>query len=221
MQVQYAKYKDVNNMYDKMLQFAKDILEKNDGEATKIGFFPFRKRSEHIRRVFMWAERLVDGEPNINKKAVLVSAIFHDIGYALSLDNSNHAENSAILCRKYLQENKYGSEFINFVSYLVRNHSRKEMMAVRGTPLELILLMEADLLDETGALSIVWDCMSEGSQQIQSFSKTYDHILNYSCKSLSENPMVTAKAKNYWLEKQKVAKEFITQLSFDLGIDDI
>lgn len=32
--------------------------------------------------------------------------------------------------------------------------------------------MEADLLDETGALSIVWDCMIERSKEKQTFEKT-------------------------------------------------
>jgi uncharacterized protein len=49
----------------------------------------------------------------------------------------------------------------HFVVFLVKNHSNKQLMTAKGTPLELILLMEADLLDETGALSIVWDCMME------------------------------------------------------------
>jgi uncharacterized protein len=76
--------------------------------------------------------------------------------------------------------------------------------------------MEADLLDETGALSIVWDCMMEGEAQIQTFEKTYNHIMNYSYKSLKENPMVTDKAKQYWESKQNLVKEFIEQLAFDL-----
>jgi uncharacterized protein len=204
-----------------MFQFVKSYLENNDGEATKTGYFPFRKRSEHIERVFMWAERLVDGVTYINKKAVLVSAIFHDIGYAISVDMSKHAESSAVLCEQYLKENGYDIEFINFVIYLVRNHSNKELMKEGDTPLELILLMEADLLDETGALSIVWDCMMEGSQEIQTFDKTYNHIMNYSCNSLNINPMVTAKARVFWENKQNLMKEFINQLSFDLGIKNV
>lgn len=78
--------------------------------------------------------------------------------------------------------------------------------------------MEADLLDETGALSIVWDCMIEGSQEIQTFEKTYEHIMNYSYKGINENPMVTPKAVEFWDNKKKLVKEFIEQLSFDLGI---
>lgn len=206
-------------MYEKMFQFVECYLENNDGEIGNNYKFPFRKRSEHIKRVFMWAERLIDGESNINKEAVLVSAIFHDIGYALSSDNSKHAENSAFLCEKYLKESEYNTEFIRFVTYLVRNHSNKELMAISDTPLELILLMEADLLDETGALSIVWDCMMEGSQVLQTFNKTYEHILNYSYKSINTNPMVTAKSKEFWQNKQRLMKEFIEQLSFDLGLN--
>jgi uncharacterized protein len=205
-------------MYDKMFKFVKDYLENNEAETIKIGKFPFRKRSEHIRRVFMWAKRIADGEDYVNKEAVLVAAIFHDIGYALSLDKSKHAEDSAILCEKYLKENGYDTEFISLVTYLVRNHSNKELMTVSDTPLELILLMEADLLDETGALSVVWDCMMEGSEQIQTFEKAYNQIMNYSNKSLKANPMVTAKSKAFWENKQNLMKAFIDQLSFDLGI---
>ena len=54
-----------------MFQFVKDYLETNEAETIKVGKFPFRKRSEHIRRVFMWAQRIVDGEDYINKEAVL------------------------------------------------------------------------------------------------------------------------------------------------------
>lgn len=38
-------------MYDKMLQYVKDYLEKSGGEAVKVEKFPFRKRSEHFGKV--------------------------------------------------------------------------------------------------------------------------------------------------------------------------
>ena len=94
----------------------------------------------------MWARRLVDGESSINKEAVLVSSIFHDVGYAISLDGSKHAEDSALICEKYLHDNGFDAGFIEFVSYLVKNHSNKFLMTSDDIPLELILLMEADLL---------------------------------------------------------------------------
>lgn len=203
-----------------MYQFVKNYLESNNSELSQIGCFPFRKRSEHIRRVFLWAKRLTEGEPFINRDAVLTSAIFHDIGYALPLKDSKHADNSAVICENYLKENNFDGEFIKLVVYLVKNHSNKELMKIADTPLELILLMEADLLDETGALSIVWDCMMEGSEKTQTFEKAYNHIMNYSCKILSVNPMVTEKGKFFWESKQNLIKTFIEHLSFDLGLQD-
>ena len=103
-----------------------------------------------------------------------------------------------------------------YIKYLILNHSKKELMQNKNTPIELIILMEADLLDETGALSIVWDCMAEGAQEIQSFEKTYKHIKDKSCKILDINPMVTKPGKEIWKKKQTLVKEFIIQLKYDL-----
>lgn len=210
-------------MYDKMLQFVKDSLAEYDVAATQLGnSYPFRKRSEHTKRVFMWAKRLIDDtqlEKPVNKEAVLISAIFHDSGYADYLNKSEHAISSAILCEKYLRENKYSDGFKDFVVYLVQNHSKKKLMTEKDTPLELILLMEADMLDETGAMSILWDCMAEGRQQEQTYVYTYNRVLKHAYKFMNVHPMVTPKAKAFWESKQKLMQEFITNLSFDLGID--
>jgi len=207
-------------LYDDMLKYVKEFLKENDGEVTKIFNYPFRKRSEHTRRVFMWARRLVDRESSINKEAVLVSSIFHDVGYAISLDGSKHAEDSALICEKYLHDNGFDAGFIEFVSYLVKNHSNKFLMTSDDIPLELILLMEADLLDETGALSILWDCMAEGGKQYQSYEASYKRIVNYSWESVQVNPMVTDKAKAFWDDKQKLVRDFVKHLSWDLAIGE-
>lgn len=205
-------------MYEEIFKFVKSYLEENGGEVSNLGYFPYRKRSEHIKRVFIWTKRLIEDMNNINKEVVLVSALFHDVGYGICEDESIHAEYSADICEKYLAEHGFNSEFIDQVAYLVRNHSKKELLNIKDTPIELIILMEADLLDETGALSIVWDCMMEGSQEKQTFEKTYEHIMNYTYKGINENLMVTRKAVEFWEKKQKLVKEFVKQLTYDLGI---
>jgi len=199
-------------MYDKMMQFVEETLENMTSEVI------FRKRIDHIRRVFIWANRIMIDDVKINKEAVLVAAIFHDVGYIMS--KLNHAKSSAMICEKYLNDNGFESEFIDFVIFLVSNHSNKELMSLSDTPIELVLLLEADLLDETGTLSILWVSMIEGAKETQSFENTYQHILNYSYQSLKINPMVTNKAIEFWRNKQNLMNEFIKQLSFDLGIDD-
>ena len=168
----------------------------------------------------MWVERLLDTPEacKIDKDAVLTAAVFHDVGYS-ALDNTkSHAENSADIFDEYAINNDFDNSKSDFISYLIRNHSSKELMFAEGTPMELIILMEADLLDETGAMAIVWDCMAEGAETEQSFVKAYEHIINYSGKILENNPMFTQKAKEFWSEKQKLVSEFIRYLAFDLAV---
>ncbi|MGV3025015.1 HD domain-containing protein [Clostridium thermobutyricum] len=204
-------------MYNKMFNFVKTYLVDNDAEKFNFGS-NFRNRSEHISRVFMWSKRLLDDRYTINVEALLTAAIFHDIGYAVNSNNLSPAENSAILCEKYLTKEGFDFEFINLVTYLIKNHSNKELLTNEEVPIELILLIEANLLDETGALSIISDSMFEGSLDEQSYYKTYHQIITYSYNNLKTNPMVTQKAKMFWKEKQKLTKLFIEQLAFDIGL---
>jgi uncharacterized protein len=82
--------------YNKIFNEVKDYLEKHDGENDER--FSFRKRSEHIKRVFMWTKRLSEDYENINKEALLIAALFHDVGKT-KLIRSDHAENSAKVFR--------------------------------------------------------------------------------------------------------------------------
>jgi uncharacterized protein len=210
----------MSNTYIDIFNDIKDFLEQNDENATKLGKkFPFRKRSDHIWRVFIWAKRLLCGfeMESINKNAILVAALFHDAGYGILTGSKSHAENSVDIFDKYSEKVDMGKDEKEFIKYLIGNHSKKELLGNDDTPIELIILMEADILDETGALSIVWDCMAEGSQEEQSFLKTYKHIREKSFKILEKNPMVTQKAKEIWKRKQELVKEFCEQLINDLG----
>ncbi len=206
-------------MFDAMFSHVQTLLRENGDELVKIDGLPFRKRSEHIKRVFMWCERLSDcqHDRSFDRDALLTAAMFHDAGYSLSGNGENHAKHSAEIFILYAKEHNPPVDCA-FTERLIRLHSDKHLMYENDTPLELLLLMEADLLDETGALSIVWDCMSEGATCEQSFQKTYEHICAYSMKAFLRNPMVTAGAKRFWEEKRALTCEFVRQLSFDLGI---
>lgn len=195
----------------------KAYLEKYGGEHDDR--FTFRKRSEHIWRVFNWAKRLIEScTENIDRDALLIAALFHDIGYRFKR-TQDHAAQGALIFREYAQSKNYEKAQAGFIEYLIRNHSSKNMLLADDTPLELVILLEADILDETGALGILWDAMVCGSAGAQSYTEAYNHILTYSC-GITENPMRTAKAKEFWEDKQKLAREFVSRLKFDLAIDE-
>jgi uncharacterized protein len=144
--------------------------------------------------------------------------MLHDIGYVVQNKKAKHAVSSAKLCEKYLKDNDYDDCFIKKVTFLVENHSNKYLLNIQDTNIELILLIEADLLDETGAMSIVWDCMAEGMEQVQSFEKAFAHISDKSQYTLEVNPMLTNKAKEYWEEKRTLTNLFVQHLRADLGM---
>jgi len=208
--------------YVSMFSYVKNILRDNDNNATKlIEKFPFRIRSAHIWKVYNWAKRLADINEyrNLNTEALLIASLFHDAGYAISPNSKEHAKNSEIIFREYSQENNFQKEKEDFIAYLVKNHSNKKLMDNEDTPIELIMLFEADILDETGTMSILWDCMAEGTKEKQSYITTYEHIKTNTMKILNGNPMKTQKGKQYWEKKQKSVRNFIEELAYDLGIE--
>ena len=78
-------------------------------------------------------------------------------------------------------------------------------------------LLEADLMDEEGAMGVVWDCMAMGNVHANSYAKAYYHIMENSNKE-EPNPMVTEKAKAYWDEKKRIVARFAELLADDLMI---
>jgi HD superfamily phosphodiesterase len=122
--------KITNENYIELFIYVKNQLGENDFNATKIEKFPFRISSEHIWRVFNWAKRLVDTDEykNLDVESLLIATIFHDVGYAISPNSENHAGNSEIIFKKYLKENNFKKEKENFIAFLVKNHSKKELM---------------------------------------------------------------------------------------------
>ena len=205
-------------MYNDIFNEVKNYLEIHGGEEDDRGF-TFRKRSGHIWRVFKWAQRLIeDCTESINRDALLLAALFHDIGYSQSL--SDHANQSALLFHEYAKDRKIEYSLAEFVEYLIRNHSNKEILFSTEIPLELVYLLEADMLDETGALGIIWDAMMIGGRFAKNYVETYDLLSSHSCAKnlLDVNPMRTAKAREIWANKQNLIKEFFIQLEYDLAI---
>jgi len=205
-------------LYKEIFNEVKDYLEKYGGEDDDR--FIFRKRSEHIWRVFAWAERLAeDCAENINREALLTAALFHDIGYRFKRVQ-DHGVQGALIFKEYAEANNYEKNQREFIEYLISNHSRKDMLFDENIAMELVYLLEADILDETGALGVIWDGMVCGSGHARNYTEAYNHILKYSSNIINENPMRTAKAKKIWEDKQRLVKEFAAQLKYDLAIDE-
>lgn len=201
-------------MYQQMLEFVKGHLEKTDVKASSVAAYPFRNRFEHTVRVVRWARRIgavEQGDVNI----ITIAAIFHDVGKA-AVDRP-HAAVSAEICEQYLRSRGYSTDLIQRVTRAVRLHSDKHLPASELT-LEEQILMDADLLDESAALMILWESMAEGAEEKQSYSKTYQRILDRYYKKLDIGRHIkTNEGRRLFDENMHFVRLFLQQLQFELG----
>ena len=204
--------------YKDMLDFVEAKLIEGNGIKSNKPYQTFRNRLEHTKRVLGWAKRIADDLPNVNKEVLFTSAIFHDVGYSCGKDN--HAINSANIFLEYAKANNFEQEFIDKVYYCVINHSHKRFLTDETSTPELILLLEADILDEEGAMAIAWDLMTVGEMIPTDFKEGYDMLVTYSIRILSQDMMVTDKARTYWNNKKELVRKFLSSMKEDLFIDE-
>lgn len=207
-----------NQYKDDMLLYVKKRLELYDtaeNPMLKISF----SRFEHTMRVYKWMERLYKAYPDkrhLDLEVLSIATIFHDVGYC-DIDNiNNHANTGAIYCREYLLDRKYPLEGIDFICDTISRHSNKETLH-DDIPGELILLMEADLLDNTGAQGLVLDIWSECVREKNvSFKSILEHMEKYTLKMMQDNPMRTEEGIRIWNIKKKLSEEFVQSYREDI-----
>lgn len=202
--------------YKKYLMYVREYLTQHNGINSPNPLHPFRSRFHHTIRVLHWCFRLAEEETEIDREALYMAAIFHDIGYT-DCNNETHAERSRQAFLEYAGKQNMEPDFVKKVADMIAKHSDKTLLKEPDTSRELILLLEADLLDEEGAMGIVWDCMTLGNAHTNSYGNAYYYIMEHSNKP-EPNPMVTPKAIKYWEEKKKIASEFARELKEDLMI---
>lgn len=202
-------------MYEEHIKYVKEYLTEHNGIVPPDPRMAFRSKFQHTMRVFGWAKRLAEGREDVDTDILYTAAIFHDIGYSNNEGKELHAERGAKAFYEYGIRMKMDSSFIESVKNMIYLHSSKELLKKKNVPIELIILMEADLLDEEGALRMVWYSLDKAIKGAESYEAVYEHILMGNNKRLV-NPMVTEKAKYYWNEKQKLVETFTKQLEDDI-----
>lgn len=206
-------------LYDEMLKYVYQILSDNDALRSVKKNHGFRNRYEHIKRVLKWANIISKGVDLVNEDVLYTACIFHDVGYAYGKEN--HALKSGIVFKEYVKNKNFNSEFITSVLYCIENHSNKELLKDSSQPIEMILLLEADLLDEEGCMGIVWDLFAEGANNPTDYKDALEAVKLHSAHILNQDYMVTPISKKIWLEKKNFVKNFIESLKDDLFITEV
>jgi len=204
-------------LYENMLKYVKNYLKNSNINATQLDKeYPFRNRYEHTLRVCKWAERINEIEEG-NEKVIKTAAIFHDVGKGIN-DGINHAKEGAKICRNYLLENDFDNKFVKKVAKAIRFHSSKNL-SEKELSLEERIIIDADILDEVGAIAVLWDSMDVGSQDKQSYEIVYNRIINsYKAREITTKYLKTKEGKRLYKERLIFLKTYIKNLKYELGL---
>ena len=208
--------------YGKMLSFVEDVLSVSKEDMANKAEINY-SRFEHTKRVLGWMVRLYNESENKSKlrySDLIIATIFHDVGRpAGDAQRISHAKAGGPIVRGYLGKLGYPKERIEYIAMLVEKHSDKYLMQNKDTDPNLVLLMEADLLDDAGAQGIVMDCMiTEKKNPRATFISCLDHMSRYTKALQQNNPMVTSAGRKIWDEKTKLVDEFVDSFAKDCTI---
>lgn len=203
-------------MQKKALQYVRRMLLAHDTDSIRREQ-PFRSRFDHIQRVCVWAERLLAQGLVAQPDALRLAAAFHDIGYIQGREG--HGGHSAQWLMDYAGLEGIDKAVAGHAAFLAAEHSDKQKwLSDTEAPADLILLMEADLLDEEGAMGIALDCMTGGAIGLN-YEGVWRRMQTYEPPRLLRNPMVTPLARRFWEEKQALIEAFMRAFAFDLGME--
>ena len=211
--------------YRGLLSFVKHTLEdvRTEGE-NQIGVHKLEfgyTRYEHTKRVLGWTKRLYDAtadKTGLRYEDLMISAIFHDVGRAVSqLTGTDHATAGVPITRDWLLSNGYDPARAEYIAGLVGAHSGKWRMHEPDTDRNLVMLTEADLLDDMGLLGIVMDTMIvRARKEDATFYDCYNHYERYTHPMQYDCPVVTPEAKAFWDAKTESTARFVEEYRKDI-----
>ncbi len=193
--------------YAEVIEYVKKMTSEN-GRPPK---YPFRDRYEHTMRVYRWAIKLqakLGGDLDI----IALAALLHDIGWS---DYRPHGEVGAELAVEYLDSIGVDTDTIRRVGEIIMMHEDKDTDA--DLSLECKIVMDADLLDEVGAVGVLWDAMATACEDEASYKKAYYRIKNY---YRINRPKIrrckTDTARTEYAKRMQMIEAYISQLEKEL-----
>ena len=204
--------------YMGMLAFVKHTLEdiRTEGEnGTGVHKLEFGyTRFEHTKRVLGWARRLYDltqDQTGLRYEDLMIAVIFHDVGRAVSVQTGeDHAKAGVPITRDWLLSNGYDPARAEYIAGLVGAHSEKWRIRDPAADRNLVMLMEADLLDDMGLLGIIMDTMIVRARKADAtFYDCYNHYERYTHPMQHDCPVVTPEARALWDEKTEATDRFV------------
>lgn len=193
--------------YANVIEFVRQQIADNGRPPN----YPFRDRFEHTMRVYRWAIKLqakVGGDMEI----IALAALLHDVGWE---EGREHGEVGAEIAVEYLDSIGLEPEKIKRIGEIILIHDDKD--TEKDLSLECQVVMDADLLDEVGAVSVLWDSMATACEENANYKKAYYRIKEF---YKGNRPKVrrckTEVARLEFNRRMNMLESFLTQLEKEL-----
>ncbi len=177
---------------------------------------PFRNRFEHTMRVLKWADRLhkiEGGDFEIIKFAIL----FHDVGWS---DTVDHALIGAELAQKYLLGKNVDPVLVDRIVSAARTHNKRHERQ-ENLSIENLIVMDADLLDEVGVTTLVWDAMATAIESNPSYTRAFEKDLEYFRTAQEQTIYLkTETGKKLYKERIAVWEMCLSHFRYELGLSN-
>ncbi len=193
------------------LEIVQDFVKEEISKSNRPNY-SFRSRYRHTLRVLRWVRELhtlVGGDLEVLEYA----ALLHDCSWN---GNENHAITSHEVAKKFLSEFDLPTEKREKILEAVLYHNRD---FTEGLHHESYIVMDADELDELGAITIIWDALSEGQLENSSYDTVYERIIKYNEEHHQRiERMHFDETRIIYQSRLDVIDNFIKELEYELGI---
>ncbi len=206
--------------WESTVDFVRAYFESHDPIATELSHrYPFRRRFDHCLRCSVWARRIASVERG-DVELAETAALFHDIGKAGNDRAQDHGALGAAICDRYLNSVGYEEDRRAIIVGIVARHSQHARRP--EATLEEKIVSDADLLDETGAVAILWDAMACALEPGPSYDKAYERSLRMTApmRNILPERLHTAEAKRIAQGRFAIVDAFLANLAYELGLSE-
>ncbi len=197
-----------------------DITEQASAEVRRLisnqnrRSQPFRDRFDHTVRVLKWAHRIQKVEGG-NLEIITLAILFHDSGWS---DTVDHALVGAELAEKYLLSKNVEPVIIDKITSAVQTHNKRQE-AQGNLPIENLIVMDADILDEIGVTTLVWDAMATATEDEPSYIRVIERDLEFYKRAKEKaNYLKTETGMKFYNERIAVWDRCLSHFRYELGL---
>jgi uncharacterized protein len=205
------QWENYDTIKEQALEQARFLIE-NQSRSSQ----PYRNRFDHTLRVLKWAERIHSVEGG-DIEIITLAVIFHDTGWDEQVD---HALLGADLAEKFLLGAGVDQSIVARAVSAVQTHN-KRTMPVDSLPIENLIVMDADYLDEKGVTTLVWDALATACEDRPGYLRVLEKDGVYFSRAKENCTLLrTGTGMKLYRERMAMWQDCLSHFRYELGLSD-